>query len=513
MRDIAVTPRAWAGFAMMCVGMFMAILDVQIVATSLPTIQVALDITPSAMSWVQTAYLIAEVIAIPLTGLLTRALTMRWLFVVAILEFTAASVGCAASGNLGILILWRLVQGLSGGTLIPVVFAAVFMLFPARRQDAATALAGGLAVLAPTLGPVVGGWVTATYSWRWLFLINVIPGLVAAIAAAHLLPRDRAQPEAFDRFDTGSLVMMATSLGALQVALKQAPQDGWSSPLILGLLAATLIAGLGFVHRTSHAVMPMVALRRFGDRNFAIGCLLSFVFGIGLFGSVYMMPVFLAYARGHDPLEIGRIMLVTGVAQLAATPMVLALERRWGARPTTALGFLLFAIGLGLSAGQTIATDFEAMVWPQLIRGVGIMFCLLPPTRLALGHIARGEVADASGLYNLMRNLGGAVGIAVIDTVVYGRMPAIGEDIIGRLQAGDPAAARLIGLSPSLFALRKSAALDPKMQAALAASVRKAALVVSLNEAWGTVAIVTALALLVIPFTRILEPASGTGRS
>ena len=165
---VAALASTSVGFAMMCVGMFMAILDVQVVATSLPTIQNALDIPPDQMSWVQTAYLIAEVVAIPLTGFLTRLLSMCWLFVLSVSVFTLASIGCAASDHFPMLIAWRVLQGFSGGTLIPGVFAAVFLLFPVSRQGLATTCAGVLAVLAPTVGPIVGGWITETYSWHWL---------------------------------------------------------------------------------------------------------------------------------------------------------------------------------------------------------------------------------------------------------------------------------------------------------------------------------------------------------
>jgi len=218
------------GFGMMCVGMFMAILDVQVVATSLPTIQSALAIPPDRMSWVQTAYLIAEVIAIPLTGFLTRALTMRWLFVLAISIFTLASLGCAASESFAALIAWRILQGFSGGTLIPAVFSAVFLLFPISRQGLATTFAGVLAVLAPTVGPIVGGWITATYSWHWLFLINVAPGLLAAAATPSLLPQDKTNFTEFASLDRLSLLLMALALATLEIGLKQAPQDGWLSP-------------------------------------------------------------------------------------------------------------------------------------------------------------------------------------------------------------------------------------------------------------------------------------------
>src|SRR3977135_243299 len=193
MSDRITEPSAatWFGFVLMCLGMFMAILDIQVVATSMPTIQDALAISRDAMSWIQQTYLIAEIIAIPLTGWLTRILTLRWLFVIAISLFTAASIGCAFSGSFLTLVSFRVLQGFAGGALIPAVFSAVFLLFPIRLHPIATTMAGIMAVLAPTVGPVVGGWITETYSWHWLFLINVAPGVVAACATPFLLPNDR----------------------------------------------------------------------------------------------------------------------------------------------------------------------------------------------------------------------------------------------------------------------------------------------------------------------------------
>src|ERR1700691_2732128 len=351
------------GFAMMCTGMFMAILDVQVVATSLPTIQSALAIAPDQMSWVQTAYLIAEVVAIPLTGFLTRTLTMRWLFVLAVAFFTAASVGCAASGSFAALIAWRVLQGFSGGTLIPAVFSAVFLLFPISRQGLATTFAGVLAVLAPTVGPVVGGWITQTYSWHWLFLINIIPGIISAILAAVLLPRAAMRLSDARRLDILSLALLAMAVAALEIALKEAPTRGWSSSFVLGLLALSVASGAAFVRRTLSAAQPIVDLSTFADRSFSIGCVLSFVLGIGLFGSIYLMPVFLAFVREHDAFEIGKIMLVTGLSQLLVAPIAVALEQRVDARLLTAFGFGLFALGFALSGSQTPETDFDAMFW------------------------------------------------------------------------------------------------------------------------------------------------------
>jgi DHA2 family multidrug resistance protein len=495
----SVAAAIWIGFAMMCIGMFMAVLDVQVVATSLPTIQRALNVPQDQMSWIQTAYLIAEIISIPLTGFLTRALTMRWLFVVAVSVFVLASIACATSGSFSTLIAFRTIQGFSGGTLIPAVFSAIFLLFPVRLQPLATMIAGVLAVLAPTVGPVVGGWITETYFWPWLFLINVVPGIFAALVATVSLPK---RPPSFDQIrllDVTSLLLGATALAALEISIKEAPERGWTSPLAAGLLGLCLIAALGFVIRTIRLQRPVVDLHIFRDRNFSIGCLLSFVLGMGLFGSVYLMPVFLAYVRAHDALEIGKIMLVTGVAQLAVAPLAVVLVRRVDERLLSALGFLLFAIGLGLSSVQTRATDFDEMFWPQLVRGSAIMFCILPPTQLALGQLAKAAIADASGLFNLMRNLGGAIGIAIIDTVIYTRAPEHAQTLVSRLTAGDPDAVRVLGISPDALG---PALLDPQKQALLAPLVHKAAFVEAINDAWTLIALTTLAALVVIPWAK-----------
>lgn len=494
--------RTWIGFSMMCIGMFMAILDIQIVATSLPAMQVALGIPPDQMSWVQTSYLIAEVIAIALTGFLTRLLGMRRLFVVATVIFTVASLGCAASNSFGPLIAWRVVQGFAGGTLIPLVFSAVFILFPPQRQAMATTLAGVLAVLAPTVGPVVGGWITETYSWHWLFLINIVPGIVSATVAGLLLPKVAMRLQEARTLDLASLTLMAIALTTLEIALKEAPQRGWTSGLVASLLFLSLASMSGFIKRTLGASHPIVDLSTLANRNFMVGCILSFVLGIGLFGSVYLMPVFLAFVRGLNALEIGTIMLVTGVAQLAIAPIAVVLERRFDARLLTAMGFALFATGLAMSAVQTPETDYDAMFWPQVVRGVAIMFCLLPPTRLALGALSLDRIPDASGMFNLMRNLGGAIGLALIDTVIYGRSSLHATEITKSLMAGDVAAARFVGIPLDMFTAQQGAPIDEMSQTLLAPLVEKAALTLAINDAWMMIAVLTALVLLSLPFAR-----------
>lgn len=496
----APSVRTWAGFLLMCLGMFMAILDVQVVATSLPTIQHELAISPDAMSWIQTAYLIAEVVAIPLTGLFTRVLTLRGLSAVAVAAFTLASVGCAFSGSLAELLVWRVAQGFSGGVLIPAVFSAVFLLFPSRLHAVATTIGGVVAVLAPTVGPIVGGWITDNWSWPFLFLINVIPGVIAALVTPLLLPKQKTNFGELATLDGLSLALLAAALAALMIGLKQAPQRGWLSPVCVSLLAGGAAGIAWFVRRSLRSAHPVVQLATLRRRSFAIGCGLSFCLGVGLFGSVYLMPVFLAFVRRHDAFEIGTIMLVTGLAQLVAAPVAAFFESRLGARWLTGAGFLLFAAGLGWSAFQPRTADFDEMLWPQILRGIAIMFCLLPPTRIALGALPPAEVADASGLFNLMRNLGGAIGIALIDTILYGRSPVYAEAFRTRLLAGDLSAAIAIGLDPALLANRPP---GPPGEAAIAyvrPLVEKASLALSVNEAWAMLACVAVVGVLLVPF-------------
>jgi DHA2 family multidrug resistance protein len=490
----------WLGFILMCLGMFMAILDIQVVATSLPAIQHALGISRDAMSWIQTAYLIAEIIAIPLTGWLTRVLTLRWLFVGSISLFTLASIGCASSFDFATLVAFRVLQGFAGGTLIPAVFSAVFLLFPLRQHPIATTMAGIMAVLAPTTGPIVGGWITETWSWHWLFLINVAPGLIAAAATPLLLPVEKPNFADLATLDRISLALMAIALAALEIGLKQAPQDGWLSPLSLVLFLVSAVSATIFTLRTLGATHPVVELTTLRARSFAIGCALSFCLGVGLFGSVYLMPVFLAYVRGHDAFEIGTIMLVTGIAQLVSAPIACALDSRLDPRKLSAAGFGLFALGLGYSAFQSRVADFDEMLWPQVLRGIAIMFCLLPPTRLALGTLTAAQVPDASGLFNLMRNLGGAIGIALIDTILYGRTVGRAEALRDRLIAGDISAAQAIGLDVHLFTHRPPDVSDATVEAYVRPMVEKAAFALSVNEAWALLAIVALVGLLLVPF-------------
>jgi DHA2 family multidrug resistance protein len=302
--------------------------------------------------------------------------------------------------------------------------------------------------------------------------------------------------------DYPALALMAAALASLEIGLREAPRHGWAAWPIIAFFAGSLGCGALFVRRTLRSSRPVVDLHALKDSRFALGAALSFILGIGLFGAVYLMPVFLGFVRVHDALEIGETMIVTGASQLAMAPIAVFLERRMSARVLTGAGFALFSVGLALSAFQTRATDFEEMFLPQVLRGVAIMLCLLPPIRIALGHLSPEAVANASGLFNLMRNLGGAIGLALIDTVLYGHGPAIGERLGQALAQGDVETARAVGLPMDQFLAHiPGTEVPPATLAFVRAAVERQATVEAVNEAWALIAALSlagALAVLLV---------------
>jgi DHA2 family multidrug resistance protein len=506
-----VDAKRWIGFAAMSAGMFMAILDIQIVASSLPEIQTGLGIPLDQLSWVQTAYLIAEVVGIPLTGWLTRVMSTRGAFLACICGFTLASLACANSNSFWSLIPARAIQGFCGGALIPLVFSAVFLMFEWRARTRATVVACLLAMLAPTLGPAVGGFVTDRFSWHWLFLINVPPGIVVALLVLWAVNIDRPDWRSFGSVDLPALPLLAVFLGSLQLVLKEAPHRGWTSTEALLLMGLCALSGGCFIHRSLRRSAPLIDLTAFGNRNFAIGCCFSFALGIGLYGATYLLPVYLGLIRNYDALVIGEIMVVTGAAQLAMAPIAAFLERRVDARLLITVGYSLFAIGLVGNGFMTFATDFCGLFWQQILRGGAIMLCLLPSTALALGGFDPLDVPNASGLFNLMRNLGGAIGLALIDTVLEQRTPAHVAALVARLQAGDPSAARFVGLPTERFTGVPIGEVDAATRALVAPLVERAGLVAAFNDAWLLIGGLVALSILVL-FLRARSPIAGLKR-
>src|SRR5215467_2513166 len=414
--------RRLIAFLSMVFGMFMAILDIQIVSASLTEIQAGLAASANEITWVQTAYLIAEVVMIPLSGYLSRAMGTRLLFAISAGGFTAASLMCGLSSSINEMIIWRAIQGFIGGGMIPTVFATAYIIFPRSRMGLVTPMIGLVATLAPTIGPTVGGYLTNALSWHWLFFINIVPGLAVTAAAVLLIDFDQPDWSLFRNFDWIGLLSIAGFLGALEYVLEEGPRNDWFGDDTVLLMAwVSGLSAIVFFTRVITAKQPIVDVRGFLNRNFGVGSLFSFVLGIGLYGLTYLYPVYLGSVRGYNALMIGETMFVSGVFMLLTAPIAGRLMDKVDPRYMLIAGFLSFAAGTYWMTHLTRDWDFWELFWPQAFRGVGLMMAMIPINNIALGTLPPERVKNASGLFNLTRNLGGAVGLAALTTLLNDR--------------------------------------------------------------------------------------------
>jgi DHA2 family multidrug resistance protein len=417
-----IEPRRLIAFLIMVFGMFMSILDIQIVSASLNDIQAGLSASSSEVSWVQTAYLIAEVIAIPLSGFLSRAFGTRLLFAISASGFTIASFLCGFASTIEQMIVWRAIQGFLGAGMIPTVFASAYTVFPRSKFYIVGPIIGLVATLAPTIGPTVGGFITDVMSWHWLFFINVVPGIGITVGVLALVDFDQPNFKLLEYFDWWGLLFMACFLGSLEYVLEEGPQYEWLQDTSVAICAAIcFVSGVAFFWRVLTAEEPIVDIRTFADRNFGIGCLISFCVGIGLYGLTYIYPRYLAEVRGYSALMIGETMFISGLTMFIAAPVVGRLMTKVDMRYIIASGLCIFALGSYQMTWITRDYDFYELLIPQILRGIGMMFAMVPTNTIALGTLPPERVKNASGLFNLTRNLGGAVGLAVINQVLNQR--------------------------------------------------------------------------------------------
>ena len=507
--DKMPAPRQVLGFFAMVFGMFMAILDIQIVSSSIGEIQAGLAASSDEISWVQTSYLIAEVVMIPLSGYLSRLMSTRVLFVVSALGFTVSSLLCAFAWNIESMIVFRAIQGFLGGAMIPTAFATTFALFPESRRMGMTILIGLVATMAPTLGPTLGGWLTQAVSWQWLFLINILPGIFVSIAVWALLDIDKPDWSLLKGFDGIGLLLMATFLGTLEYVIEEGPRKEWLADRhLLELAIVCVISGVFFFWRMFTYSNPIVDLRAFTDRNFAIGCLFSFILGVGLYGAVYLMPLYLGQVRGMNSLQIGEIMFVTGAFQFASAPIAGALSRLLEPRVMLAFGLALFGTGVWMTGQMTAEWGFWEFFLPQAVRGLSLMLCFMPINSIALGTLPPDKVKNASGLYNLMRNLGGAVGLAILNTILSDQKQLHWNRIAQQVNAGRDSVNQWIETLATRLGTTVGEAETAAMKK-LGNIVAREAAVMSMNDAFLAMAAVFFAALLFMPLLK--KPAAGAG--
>src|SRR5262249_55470691 len=363
--ELSAGTKAFA-FGSMCIGLFIALLDIQIVSASLKDIGGGLAAGPDEVPWVQTSYLIAEIVVIPLSGWLSRVMSTRWLFCFSAIGFTVSSLLCGFAWDIQSMIVFRALQGFLGGSMIPTVFTTAFFFFQGRQRVFAASLIGGLASFAPTLGPVVGGFITDTWSWHWLFYINVAPGLLVTLLVPLLVKIDRPNLALLKDADYLGIAMMALFLGCLEYVLEEGPRWDWFGDATIRTCAwISGVAGVGFVIRSLTFARPVVDLRALANRNFSLGCWFSFVTGVGIFGTVYLTPLFLGRVRGFDAWQIGTALLSAGLFQILAVPIYATVANRVDLRWLMMIGLACFGVAMWLFTPITNDWGWRELLLPQ----------------------------------------------------------------------------------------------------------------------------------------------------
>ncbi len=509
-------PSAWMplrrrilSFAVMGIGYFIAYLDIQIVSSSLQEIGGGLSASQDEISWVQTAYLIAEIIVIPLSGWLSRVISTRWLFTISSAGFTLTSLMCGWAWDIHSMIVFRALQGFLGGSMIPLVFTTAFLFFEGNQRAFAAAIVATLAYLAPTVGPVVGGWITDTWSWHWLFFINLVPGVAVTILVPLLVDVDKPDLKLLRGADYPGMALMALFLGCLEYTLEEGPRYDWFGDTTIRTCAwIAAIAGIAFIARSLTFERPVVELRALKSRNFALGCWFSFVAGVGIFCTVFLTPLFLNRVRGFDAWQNGMALLSNGVVGLAAVPVYTFVSRRVDLRWLLMFGLACYAASLFLFAPLTHDWGWQELLWPQALRGLAQPFCVAPTVILTLGGLPPDRLKLASGLFNVMRNLGGAIGIAACGTILNDRTNLHFQRIAEHLTNANGAVTEMLGRVGGRYAQMWGDPIHGHVAALkrLWLLTQREALVQTFTDAYLAIAMCFALAAIMVPLMRKVTP-------
>lgn len=493
-------------FFAMALGMFMAILDIQIVASSLSIIGAGLSASSSELSWIQTAYLIAEVMIIPVTGFLSRLLSVRIAYFIATAGFTVMSFCCSIAWNIESMIIFRGLQGLFGGAMIPTVFGTIFIIFPRRLHAKVGMVIGLIVTVAPTLGPTLGGYITEHLSWHFMFLINIIPGIFVCFVSWHYIDIDKPNRDLLKNFDLLGLVLMSFSLGCLEYVLEEGNSKDWfQSPLILSLSILVFFTLIYLIWHELTYSNPIIDLSAFKHRNFTLGCIYSLVLGVGLYGVVYLMPLFLFTISGYNTLQIGSTMMITGLFQFVSAPIAAKMmDNGVDRRIILSIGLGLFSLGSFANSYLTVDSGYWDLFAPQMIRGFALMFCFMPLNDIALGQIPQEEIHNASGLYNLTRNLGGAFGLAFINNLITSYSHTMMQNLNEALSFTSPYIQQSMNSTAEFFTDKVSDA-NAVSHYILHNIIQKEAYVIAMNNIYMVLAWLFLAATFIVPLSSKID--------
>jgi MFS transporter, DHA2 family, multidrug resistance protein len=505
----------WIAVLAAMIGSFMAILNIQITNASLLNIEGGIGTGVDNGSWISTSYLIGEIVVIPLTDYLSRVFSFRRYMLASAALFAVFSVACAFTHDLPSMIAMRGLQGFAGGVLIPMAFTLVLTKLPKPQQPIGLAIFALSVTFAPAIGPTIGGYLTENYGWRTIFFVNVIPTIVMVSALYFTLERKPMQLALLKEGDWTGIATMAIGLSALQTVLEEGNKDDWfSSPFIVRLAVIALVSLSLFVWIELTTEKPLIRLRLLKGRNFGFGTIAMTMLGFALFGSVYILPAYLGQAQGYNSEQIGSVMAWTGLPQLILIPLVPKLMQRIDTRYIAITGLLIFAYSCFMNTAMSPDYAGDQLWIPNIVRAIGQAMVLTPLTSVTTGAIAPQDAAAASGISNMLRNLGGAIGTAVLATVITKR-EQFHSNIIGQsVTPGREEVRNRIAQMTDYFMARgvtDPAAAHQQAIVALGNAVKHQALVMGFSDTFAVLAVVLVLAAIAVMLTRKVKGAGGAG--
>jgi DHA2 family multidrug resistance protein len=422
-KPAAMSPaRMWTAVIGSTLGAFMAVLNIQIVNASLADIQGAIGAGTDDGGWISTSYLIAEIVVIPLSAWLARVFSVRNYLLFNAVLFLIFSVACAFAANLQQMIILRAIQGFSGGVLIPMAFTIIITLLPKPKQPIGLALFALSATFAPAIGPTIGGYLTENWGWEYIFYVNLVPGALMVGMLWASLDRAPMNLGLLAKGDWPGIVTMSVGLAALQTVLEEGNKEDWfGSEFIVRLSVIAAVSLTLFLVIELKAAHPLLNLRLLVRRNFGFGIVANFLLGIALYGSVFVLPIYLTRIQGYNAEQIGMVLAWTGIPQLLLIPLVPRLMKRFDVRLLIVVGFALFAASNFMNVDMTGDYASDQLFWPNIVRAIGQALVFTPLSAIATAGIEQENAGSASALFNMMRNLGGAVGIAALQTFLTKR--------------------------------------------------------------------------------------------